>query len=106
MPRCKRCRLDVEDLEGHTFYAWDVTHECLHRVVYRAVCDAYAFSSPQVGINTSAFLARIAGEPCPWCGGEVYGNSESVLKPPAGIEALRLTGTDLTAHLLAFRRTQ
>jgi len=36
------------------------------KVIYRAVCDDHGFSSPMVGSNTSAFMAQIGGEPCPW----------------------------------------
>jgi hypothetical protein len=104
MPKCKRCGLEVADLEQHTFYAWDISHECRHKVTYRAICDGHAFSSPQVGVNTSTFLARIAGEPCPWCGGEVYGRAEATATPPAGVEELRLDGDERIAHLLAFRQ--
>jgi hypothetical protein len=104
MPTCKRCGLDVDEKEQHTFYTWDINHECRHKVTYRAICDAHAFSSPQIGANTSSFLARITGEPCPWCGGEIYGKTEASPTPPAGVEALRLVGDERISHLLAFRQ--
>jgi hypothetical protein len=102
MPTCGRCKQDLDDLDDHTFYAWDITHECRHTVTYRAICDRHAFSTPQVGANTSTFLARIAGDPCPWCGGEAYKDIDSQ-PPPHEADALRLEGDERIAHLLAFR---
>ncbi len=101
MPTCGRCGLPADENVEHTFYAWDVRHECGHTVTYRAICDDLAFSSPLAGRNASVFLARIAGEPCPWCGGEVKDKRED---PPEGAMVLRLTGAEnKMANLLAFR---
>lgn len=105
MASCKRCGQHVKERDPHTFYAWDVTHECGHKVTYRAICDAHAFSSPQVGANTSTLIARITGEPCLWCGGEVYGKSQPTQKLPSGVKEFRFTDDERIAHLLAFLQT-
>jgi hypothetical protein len=101
MATCSRCGLAVDENVEHTFYAWDIRHECGHTVTYRAICDDLAFSSPLAGQNASAFVARITGEPCPWCGGEVKDRPE---RPPASVGVIRLTGAEnKMANLLAFR---
>src|SRR5712691_5829616 len=101
MPTSPRCGLPADENVEHTFYAWDIRHECGHVVTYRAICDDLAFSSPFAGRNASTFLARITGEPCPWCGGEVKDEPE---KPPASASVLRLTGVEeKMANLLAFK---
>lgn len=69
---CRRCGTDADENEENAWYAWDVVHECGHKVIYRAICDDHGFSSPMVASNTSAFMAQIGGEPCPWCGGQAY----------------------------------
>jgi hypothetical protein len=89
--------MEVDENEEHAWYAWDVVHECGHKVVYRAICDAHAFSSPAIGANTSTLLARIGGEPCPWCGGQAYYSTSSE-KPPQGV-ILRTNAANI-AHLL------
>ncbi len=97
---CRRCGTDADENEEHTWYAWDVVHECGHKVIYRAICDDHGFSSPMVGSNTSAFIAQIGGEPCPWCGGQAYKEGPSE-KPPPGV-VLR-TSAPKIAHLLIFQ---
>jgi hypothetical protein len=99
---CPRCKQRVSPNEPHTFYTWDVKHECGHEVAWRAVCDAHAFSSPLIGINTSTFVQRIAGEPCPWCGAEVKATPSSV--PPTGVDLIETTHDPLVANMLAQRK--
>lgn len=98
---CRRCGLKTEAGEEHCFYAWDITHECGHAVTYRAICDAHAFSSPQIGSNTLLVMARLQGEPCPWCGGEVKPSGS--LLPRPDVTVMRLVADDRIAHLLAFK---
>src|ERR1700674_1052664 len=101
MPTCRRCGLAADEDVEHTFYAWDIRHECGHVVTYRAICDDLAFSSPLAGQNAATFLARITGEPCPWCGSEGKDKPE---KPPKDAMVLRLTGVEnKMANLFAFK---
>ena len=99
---CPRCNQRVSPSEAHTFYSWDVKHECGHEVAWRAVCDAHAFSSPLIGINTSTFVQRIAGEPCPWCGAEVKATGSLV--PPTGVDLIETTHDPRVANMLAQRK--
>jgi hypothetical protein len=92
---CRRCGAAGGEAEQHSFYTWDITHECGHKVTYRAICDDFAFSSPLVGRNTSTLLLHIAGEPCRWCGGQAYKDAP-VEAIPDGVDTIRLS--DRSAH--------
>ncbi len=97
---CSRCGTNADESEEHTWYAWGVFHECGHKVIYRAICDPHAFSSPVIGANTTTFMARIGGEPCPWCGGQAYKEGPSEKPPP---DVVLRTSAPNIAHLLIFQ---